>query len=133
MTAPSEKAMTVEEIALRLWNDIREGIGSASHIVQALTAAREEGRKEGFEQWMKINEVDRDYILSTVHRIRLKKSEEEGWNSAIEAAAKVCEQNDEVTQLWNGKRRVEKKTSNNVNGMAYAESIRSFKRPEEGR
>jgi len=42
-----------------------------------------------------------------------------------EECAKLCEENDEVTVLSTNRRYLEKKTSNNVNGNAYAAGIRS--------
>lgn len=50
------------------------------------------------------------------------------WNEALEEAARLCESNDEVVDQDTGKRRVQAKTSNNVNGNAYAEAIRALKR-----
>jgi hypothetical protein len=68
--------------------------------------------------------------LDFLTRDRIVRSEGvlEGFNLGIEAAAKLVESSDEVTMLRGGKRYIEKKTSNNVNGCAYAEAIRALSR-----
>lgn len=48
---------------------------------------------------------------------------------AIERCAKICEDNDEVTVLSTGKMVLEKKTSDNRNGLAYANGIRALPHP----
>lgn len=59
--------------------------------------------------------------------IEAKKAAELRAEVVIEEAAKICEDNDEVTNLRASSRRIEKKTSNNVNGLAYAAAIRELK------
>jgi hypothetical protein len=51
------------------------------------------------------------------------KSRSNGLKEGLLLAAGICRDYDEVTMLSTGKRFLEKKTSNNVNGLAYAEAI----------
>lgn len=52
---------------------------------------------------------------------------EVSWNAALEEAAKVCEEHDEAYETKDGKRILIVKTSNNLNGTAYAKAIRALK------
>lgn len=128
------------EEALKNWT-------ATTDITPLLDAARAEGWHDGFtkgfnEVNIRIPEIEQEAHAkgfsegeesgcpvnrtTDFHKELILRGIEEGQAMMRERAAKVVEENDEVTILGSGKWRLEKKSSTNINGFAYAKAIRAL-------